>query len=463
VDPEWRGRDSATFDLAVHWVLRMARSPFFLNVWAHTPHRPVPKLPHGSEQGPGPPLKSRFAWLYEDRAAFNESRFSQGMQMRFARHRKSGYNISVAEGMAAYLGELWGFDYNIGRLLSAIDAIGVRNETLVLFSSDHGPESTRNAELGSTGLCRGSKQELTEGSIRLPYIVRWPGCVPAGGVDASSVIANIDWFPTLARLAAVAPNALPPLDGIDISGRFCPPSGLLGAKLSASARRPRESGGAVWTWPAGRKVRWGNGSASQSLRAGGGLKAWVQFKKLEVQKCLHRDKVCQGEVCVVLLAVYDVARDPGEHLNLHRPSHTFNRSRLLARLQLGDVPACSPGKSTRVPQHMCDDIMATLKRMKQSSTNESMALHGWQLSSVPRSTRSVNPVNGEEIQGVLGVERALKRQGCRFGDALPTVQPVKPVTSTPTSTSTRTRTRTHEHKQTSAHTHHHTYKHPKGG
>jgi len=65
---------------------------------------------------------------------------------------------------------------------------------------------------------RGSKLSLYEGGIRMPFLVRWPGRVPAGRVDEQTVIAATDLFPTLCALAGATPPKVPELDGEDVSG-----------------------------------------------------------------------------------------------------------------------------------------------------------------------------------------------------------------------------------------------------
>ncbi len=79
---------------------------------------------------------------------------------------------------------------------------------MVLFSSDNGPEhihirSAGHSGVGSPGPFRGRKRSLYEGGIRTPFIVRWPGHVPAGKVNRSSVVSGVDFVPTLAALIVV--------------------------------------------------------------------------------------------------------------------------------------------------------------------------------------------------------------------------------------------------------------------
>ena len=105
-------------------------------------------------------------------------------------------------------------DRQIGRLLAGIRELGIDNETLVIFASDNGALPTFYGDR-SAGL-RGSKLSLYEGGIRLPFIVRWPGHVPAGQVDETSVVAAFDLLPTFCSIASAK---LP--DGFTLDGEDC--------------------------------------------------------------------------------------------------------------------------------------------------------------------------------------------------------------------------------------------------
>ena len=91
------------------------------------------------------------------------------------------------------------YDRQIGRLLDGLRELSLEENTLVIFSSDNGALPTF-AGARSGGL-RGSKLSLYEGGIRLPFIVRWPGQVPADRVDEETVLGAVDLFPTLTAIA----------------------------------------------------------------------------------------------------------------------------------------------------------------------------------------------------------------------------------------------------------------------
>ena len=108
-------------------------------------------------------------------------------------------------------------DREIGRLMDGIKALGLDGDTLVVFASDNGALPTFGG--ARSGGFRGSKLSLYEGGIRLPFIVRWPGRVPAGRVDRDSVIAAVDLLPSLCVLAGAQLPAGAP-DGQDLSAAY---------------------------------------------------------------------------------------------------------------------------------------------------------------------------------------------------------------------------------------------------
>jgi arylsulfatase A-like enzyme len=123
-------------------------------------------------------------------------------------------------------GDVYQIDLNVGRLLEAIDELGLRDNTIVVFSSDHGPAPVIPASkgvrefsmnmLGYAAEFRGGRHTQFEGGTRVPLIIRWPGHVKAGRVDRENVTSFIDWMPTLCAIAGV--DAPPEqLDGEDVS------------------------------------------------------------------------------------------------------------------------------------------------------------------------------------------------------------------------------------------------------
>ena len=162
-------------DRAVDFIKRHRQKPFFINLWVHETHTPH----YPSEES-----MKRFSYLDEQRQV---------------------YTAVVADG-----------DKRIGKVLDVLRQLGLDNNTLVIFSSDNGPEVTGSPNnkkrrkgfqtyysVGTTGGLRGRKRSLLEGGIRTPFFVRWPGVVPAGKINKTTEITAVDMLPTLCAAAAI--------------------------------------------------------------------------------------------------------------------------------------------------------------------------------------------------------------------------------------------------------------------
>jgi arylsulfatase A-like enzyme len=215
-----RGRDARIFDAAIQFIEQNKDRPFYVNVWGHISHFPV---------DPATNLVAQFNGV-----TVKDSEFSGYMQKKFAEVRDTGGDVN--DGMRRYLADVWSLDAAVGRLLAKLDELGLRDDTLVVFSSDQGPaavELPKKAErlspadkakrlqlqwkmLGYAGELRGGKHGLYEGGVRVPFIIRWPGHVPSGRINDTAVIGGIDWLPTLAGLAGIKINS-EDFDGEDVS------------------------------------------------------------------------------------------------------------------------------------------------------------------------------------------------------------------------------------------------------
>lgn len=171
-------------DRAIDFMGRHRDQPFYINLWPNDVH---------DEHLPDPALAEKYAGI-----ARNE----------------------YEQAFFAVLDEM---DRQLGRLFAAIDSLGLAEETLILLTGDNGPTDWPRyyragvEPPGSTAGLKGRKWSLYEGGIREPLIVRWPGRVPAGRADETTVIAAMDLFPSLARIAGASLPHEVKLDGEDMS------------------------------------------------------------------------------------------------------------------------------------------------------------------------------------------------------------------------------------------------------
>ena len=109
-------------------------------------------------------------------------------------------------------------DYRTGQILDAIHDSGIEDNTIVVFASDNGPEATDPWQ-GDSGPWRGTYFTAMEASLRAPFIIRWPGHIPAGRVS-NEIVHIVDMYPTLAHAAGAEVPKDRPIDGIDQTDFF---------------------------------------------------------------------------------------------------------------------------------------------------------------------------------------------------------------------------------------------------
>ncbi len=112
-----------------------------------------------------------------------------------------------------YAGMMSAMDEAVGQVLAALDEMKIRDNTLIIFSSDNGGPSP--GKVTSNGPLRAGKGTIYEGGVRVCACVNWPGHIPAGKTIDEPLHA-VDWFPTLVKLTGATPELKLPLDGLDI-------------------------------------------------------------------------------------------------------------------------------------------------------------------------------------------------------------------------------------------------------
>jgi arylsulfatase A-like enzyme len=113
-------------------------------------------------------------------------------------------------------------DFHVGQILDALKALGIEDNTIVVFASDNGPAGEAEREwgnngtpdMGNSGPFRGELGEATEGAIRTCAIIRWPGYIKPGSTSYA-MFSIMDFLPTFARIAGGKLPSDRPIDGVD--------------------------------------------------------------------------------------------------------------------------------------------------------------------------------------------------------------------------------------------------------
>jgi arylsulfatase A-like enzyme len=156
--------------------------------------------------------------------------------------RLRGSNLRHYDGgtQRTYFRMIQAMDLQIGRVLQALDANGLADDTIVIFTSDNGGE-----RFSDTWPFTGIKTELLEGGLRVPTLIRWPARIPAGQVS-DQVAITMDWFTTLLEATGMAPAADYPPDGISLlpmlTGQHAPVPRRLFWRYKTNAQRALRDG-----------------------------------------------------------------------------------------------------------------------------------------------------------------------------------------------------------------------------
>ena len=206
-DPYFRANSTALIvDEAIRFIEKNKGKPWYVNVWPLLPHATLDPTPE---------------------------------QMKpYEKYLPGTPNHKGAK--VVYYSSVTALDAEVGRLLTKMDELGVSKTTIVVFSSDNGPEdihvnNASHSAIGSAGPFRGRKRSLYEGGVRLPLLVRLPGRTKANHVDEHAIIQAVDFLPTVCKIANVNVPKDWALDGEDV--RFQ----LVG--LSSKRKKP-----VFWQW-----------------------------------------------------------------------------------------------------------------------------------------------------------------------------------------------------------------------
>jgi len=208
-DPHFRAKSTELFvNESLKFIAEHKDQPFYLQLWTLVPHATL--NPTDEQMAP------------------------------YARLHPGGPNFPHRSAAEIFYASVTDLDTQIGRLLAGLQEMGLAEKTLIVFSSDNGPEDIHignagHSGVGSAGPFRGRKRSLYEGGIRVPFIVRWPGHVPAATINETSVVAGCDLLPSVARLTGAAVPKEHALDGEDMSDVL----------LGASRKREKPL---FWNW-----------------------------------------------------------------------------------------------------------------------------------------------------------------------------------------------------------------------
>jgi len=202
-------------DKAGDWLknIRNREKPFFMYICSHEPHTPIAPPEEYSRKYDNPEVDELDKTINYGQVARPEN--------------------DISANKKEYYGTVTQLDDSFGRLMNTIEKLGLKENTLVIFTSDNGPETPVTLEeslgqwddpirdkcFGTPGDFRGMKRYPYEGGHRVPGIVRFPGVIPAG-TESDILFNGTDILPTICNLAGIAVPSDRTMDGIDAFAAF---------------------------------------------------------------------------------------------------------------------------------------------------------------------------------------------------------------------------------------------------
>jgi arylsulfatase len=223
-------------------------------------------------------------------------------------------------------------DWSVGEILGALKKHNLDQDTLVIFTSDNGPWLSYGEHAGSSGRLREGKGTAWDGGVRVPFIARWPGKIPAGRVMKQPAM-TIDLLPTIAKLV----NAELPkhkIDGLDIWPLL---------KGDAKAKNPHDA-----------YFFYYNANELQAVRSGQWKLILPHTYRTLGQQAKAKDGIpVKYRNVQTGLELYDLGKDSGETRNVadQHPDVVKHLTALAeqAREDLGDKLTNRTGKGVREP------------------------------------------------------------------------------------------------------------------
>jgi arylsulfatase A len=315
--------------------------PYSNDMWPSHPTSKFPDLPliEGEKTVETNPDQSRLTTRYTERAVKWIEKNKDRPFFLYVPHAMPHVPLFVSErGKGKSAGGIYGdvieeLDWSVGEIVATLKKHDLEKDTLVIFTSDNGPWLSYGNHAGTAGALREGKGTSFEGGVRVPFVARWPGKIPAGSVCREPAM-TIDLLPTIAKFAGADLPKLP-IDGKDIGPL------ILGEK---GAKSPQEAYFFYW------------GQELQAVRAGK-WKLHFPHEYRTLKEAGRDGKPGPYATAKIGLSLFDLEGDVGETKDAsgENPEVVVRLMRLGDRVRedLGDSAQKVIGKGVR-PAGMAD-------------------------------------------------------------------------------------------------------------
>jgi arylsulfatase A-like enzyme len=185
---------------------RNADRPFLLNMWFYLVHTPIQADPR---------LVRKYQGKAQDMGLDQLEAIVEGEYHPVEHKSHARVKRRIVQSHPTYAAMVETLDRNIGRLLETLDAEGILDDTMVLFTSDNGGLSTSEGSPTCNAPLAEGKGWMYEGGTRDPLMVRWPGVVERGSV-CHVPVTSPDFYPTLLHAAGLDARPDQHVDGVDL-------------------------------------------------------------------------------------------------------------------------------------------------------------------------------------------------------------------------------------------------------
>ena len=312
--------------------------PYSNDMWPrHPTAKGMPELPliEGDQVVERDPDQSLLTRRYTEHAVRFIERHQDRPFFLYVPHAMPHVPLFVSDrftgktGNGLYADVIAELDWSVGEILDALARAGLEGNTLVVFTSDNGPWLSYGPHAGSSGPFREGKGTAFEGGVRVPFLARWPGRLPAGA-SSDLPAMTIDLLPTFARLAGAALPAAR-IDGRDIWPLLSNP---------AAATAPHDALYFYW------------GTELHAVRSGG-WKLHLPHPYQGLAAAGQGGRPGRYERRQIELSLFDLDKDPGESTDVAASRPDVVRSLLghaeRAREDLGDSLTGRAGTGVRPP------------------------------------------------------------------------------------------------------------------
>ncbi|MGI6543129.1 MAG: sulfatase [Limnochordia bacterium] len=193
-------------DEAIRLIENAGAQPFFLNLAHYAVHTPIQAKPED---------EARFIAKAKALKLDQVEAFVWGEHFPTEHKKDKRVKRRIVQSHAGYAAMIYNLDWNIGRLLTALERTGKADDTLIIFTSDNGGLSTAEGSPTCNLPLHEGKGWMYDGGTREPLIVKWPGVTPAGS-QCHVPTTSPDFYPTLLEVAGLPLRPEQHVDGVSL-------------------------------------------------------------------------------------------------------------------------------------------------------------------------------------------------------------------------------------------------------